>query len=174
MKTAALFACLTLMWSTAIAQSPEAMQHASWSVVLFSGVKGDEPSNPIVFSEDGKLHLEFVPASQLMDAFKRGGQTVKLGDVLSALIQANQTIAQLQQANAELQAENDKLWKVAMKDAPQPAPAPTVVVQQAPPAAPDPLARYALLRSMFLPPPTQNVHLYVSNCTQYPALCAGR
>ena len=55
-----------------------------------------------------------------------------------------------------LTAENDKLWKVAMKDAPREEP-PTVVVQQAPPQKPSPLERYMLLRSLL--PPAQPYQL---------------
>ena len=96
---------------------------------------------PLVFTENGQQHLEFVPSSQIKEAIaNRGGQPIRFGDLLSALQEATETINRLQ-------AENDKLWKVAMKDAPNQQP-PTVIVQPAAPQKPDPLERYLLLRSL--------------------------
>jgi hypothetical protein len=124
----------------------------------------------MVFITDGKQHLEFVPISQIKENLEKGGQPIRLGDVLAALEDANRTINQLQ-------AENEKLWKVAMKDAP-PQPPTTVIVQQPVPQLEQPsqqsiaLQKYMLLRSML--PQTQNVNVSFRNCTRYPALCAGR
>jgi hypothetical protein len=72
-----------------------------------------------------------------------GGQPIHLGDVLAALGEATENINRLQ-------AENEKLWKVAMKDAPAQQP-PTVIVQQSAPPKPSPFEKYLLLRSLVQP-----------------------
>jgi hypothetical protein len=124
----------------------------------------------MLVSTDGQRRLEFVPTSQIKDSIAKGGQPIRLGDLLSVLTGATETINRLQAENARLQAENEKLWKVAMKDAPQP-PQPTVVVQQAPPQQ-SPLERYLLLRSLLptvqpyrLPQPINpNANRLQTNC----------
>ena len=138
--------------------------------MLVNPEKGAEGVMPMVFATDGQRRLGFVPTSQIKDSMDKGGQPIRLGDVLSALSGATETINKLQAENVRLKAENDKLWKVAMKDAPQPPP-PTVVVQQAP-AQPSPLERYMLLRSMLptvqpyqLPQPINlNANRLQTNC----------
>lgn len=82
----------------------------------------------MVFTVDGKQTLTYVKTSQIKEAQGNGGQPVRLGDVLSLLKAATEAINRLQAENARLQAENDKLWKVATRDAQ------TVVVQQSPSA----------------------------------------
>lgn len=99
----------------------------------------------MVFSTDGKQRMEFLPTSQIRDALTRGGQPIR--DLLSVLNGATETINKLQAENARLQAENDKLWKIAMKDAPRQEP-PTVIVQQPAPQQSSLLERYILLRSL--------------------------
>lgn len=132
--------CVLLLSNMAVAQSPDAMKYAPRPILLLSGEANVEAVMPMVFTTNGQQHLEFVPASQIKESMDKGGQPIRLGDVLSALRDGTETINRLQ-------AENEKLWKVAMKDA-----TPTVVVQ---PAAPQPepaqnnaLMRYMLLRSL--------------------------
>lgn len=133
---------------------------------------------PMVFTENGQQHLEFIAASKIKESMEKGGKPIRLGDVLAALNAATEKINQLQ-------AENDKLWKLAMKDAPK---SETVIVQQ-PASAPsqaeiaaqqqaDANARrqqaiqtWMLLQNMNRP---QTLNLNVTNCTRLPALCAGR
>jgi hypothetical protein len=157
----------------AFAQSPEAMKYAPRTIMLVSTEKGTEGIVPML-SSDGQHRLEFVPTSQIKDSIEKGGQPIRLGDLLSVLTGASETINKLQAEDARLQAENDKLWKVAMKDAPQPQAPQTFVVQQSP-QQPSQLERYMLLRSLLpSPPQTQNLNVTVSNCTRLPALCVGR
>lgn len=172
MKTAVLLACLAAM--PAIAQSPEAMKYASREVMLVSHEAGTEGVLPMVLTADGQQQLVFVPTSEIVDYMKRGARPIQLADILATLGAAQEKI------NA-LQAENDRLWKVAMKDNPQPA---TVVVQQTPAPVPDPseveaankrrMAAAMLMMQNMNRPQTQNLNVTVSNCTRYPALCAGR
>lgn len=138
-----------LLSCLAVAQSPDAQKYAPRPILLLSGENNVEAVMPMVFTVDGQPHLEFVPGSKIKESMDRGGQPIRLGDVLSALGQATQTISQLQTENSRLQTENDKLWKVAIKDV-----TPTVVVQPQP-SAPQPqpaqnnaLMKYMLLRSL--------------------------
>jgi hypothetical protein len=152
----------------AIAQSPEAVRYAPRPILLLSGDNNVEAVMPMVLTLDGVQHLEFVPSSRIKEFMDHGGQPIRLGDVLSALGEATETINRLQ-------AENDKLWKVAMKDAPRQEP-PTVVVQQPAPQKPSPFERYMLLRSLLaptkpyqLPPPVNpNANRLKTNCTSRP------
>jgi hypothetical protein len=161
-----IFWCVLLLSGMAIAQSPDALKYAPRPILLITAEKDVEAVMPMVFTTNGQQHLEFVPASQIKESMEKGGQPIRLGDVLSALGQATETINRLQ-------AENDKLWKVAMKDAPQQQP-PTVVVQQPSPQQPNPLERYMLLRSLLpppqpyqLPPPVNpNANRLKTNCTE--------
>lgn len=146
-------------------QSPDALKYAPRPILLLSGDNGVEAVMPMVFTVNGQQHLEFVPSSRIKDSMEKGGQPIRLGDVLAALVDATKTITQLQ-------AENEKLWKVAMKDAPQQSPAPPTVIVQQQPQGPSPLEKYMLLRSML--PQTQNLNVTVRDCTRLPALCVGR
>jgi regulator of replication initiation timing len=144
---AVLLAALLIISANAFAQSPEALKYAPRPILLMSGNATEEGVMPMLLTTDGVQHLEFVPISRIKEFAEHGGLPIRLGDVLSALGEATQNISKLQEDNARLQAENERLWKVAMKDAPRPQ-APTVVVQQAPPAQPSPLEKYMLLRSL--------------------------
>jgi hypothetical protein len=109
------------------AQSPEVAKYATRSLMLVDAAPGTEAVIPMVRTAPGlPPELQFVPVSQLKEYMARGAQPLTLADVVAALNEASQKIAQLQ-------AENDKLWKVAMKDSPKP---PTVVVQQPPTQGP--------------------------------------
>jgi hypothetical protein len=170
-KAAFLSICL-LASPAVIAQSPDSLKYAPRTIMLVSTELGTEGIVPMVFSSDGQQRLEYVPTSQIKDSITKGGQPIRLGDLLSVLVGATETINKLQAENARLQAENDKLWKVAMKDAPPPQ-QPTVVVQQ-PPSAPQPstLEKYLLLRSLLptaqpyqLPAPVNpNANRLHTNC----------
>ena len=146
------FWCLVLLTisNLACAQSPDAVKYAPWQLLLVTSELGTEAVLPMVFTTDGQQRLEFVPVSQIKQSVEKGGQPIRLGDVLSALSGATESINKLQQENARLQAENEKLWKVAMKDAPA-QPPPTVVVQQSAPPRPSPFEKYLLLRSLVQP-----------------------
>lgn len=76
----------------------------------------------MAFIVDGKSQIEFIPVHQIKEAIERGGHPIKLADIVNALSEATQRINQLQ-------VENDKLWKVAMKSE-------AVVLQPATPPAP--------------------------------------
>jgi hypothetical protein len=142
------------------AQSPEVLQYADRQLLLVNPQPGNEAVLPMVLVVDGTQKLEFVPVSRIKEFLDHGAQPVRLGDVRAALKQDSDTIAQLQ-------AENERLWKVARKDAPQPQP--QTVVVQAPatsPARPTPqdtrLERYMLLRSLLsTPTQTYNVNMTV-------------
>jgi hypothetical protein len=164
--------CVLLLPNMAIAQSPEALKYAPRPILLISQEPNGVGVMPMAFTTDGQRHLEFILTPQIKESMDKGGQPIRLGDVLAALVEATETINRLQAENNRLQAENDKLWKVAMKDAPQQQP-PTVVVQQPVPQQPSPLERYMLLRS-FLPqaqpyrlpmPVNPNANRLQTNCT---------
>lgn len=128
----------------------DAAKYAPRPLLLLSGQSGGEAVMPMVFTINGQTHLEFVSGSKIKESMNNGGQPIRLGDVLSALGEATQTINKLQVENAALQAENAKLWKVAMKDAPEQQP-PTIVVQQPQqpiPQQPSRFEQYMLLRSL--------------------------
>jgi len=74
----------------------------------------------MMFLADGQQRLEFIPVHQIKESIDKGGRPVTLADIISILGAATEKVSQLQ-------AENDRLWKVAMKDAPKPN---TVIVQQ--------------------------------------------
>jgi hypothetical protein len=168
--------CVLLLSSIAIAQSPDALKFAPRPILLVSAETGVEAVMPMVLTLDGVQHLEFVPASRIKEFMDHGGQPIRLGDVLSALGEATQTINKLQAENSGLQSENEKLWKVAMKDTPETQRPPTIVVQQPAPQQPSPLERYMLLRSLLAPaqpyqlpqPVNPNANRLKANCTSRP------
>ena len=164
--------CVLLLPNIVTAQSPEAMKYAPRPILLMDPQPNGVGVMPMAFTADGQRHLEFIPIPQIKESMDKGGQPIRLGDVLAALVEATETINRLQAENNRLQAENDKLWKVAMKDSPQ-QPPPTVVIQQPVPQQPSPLERYMLLRS-FLPqvqpyrlpmPVNPNANRLQTNCT---------
>jgi hypothetical protein len=170
MKALVISACL-LFSVAAVAQSPDAVKYAPRPILLMGSSATEEGVMPMLLTADGVQRLEFVPISRIREYMDHGAQPIRLGDVLSALGDATQTINKLQAENVRLQTENDRLWKVAMKDNPQVQP-PTVVVQQ--PAPQDTrLERYMLLRSLLqspkpyqLPMPVNpNANRLKTNCT---------
>lgn len=100
---AVLLLCLPLY-----AQNPDAVKYAPRAVLLLDATPGVESVMPMVFTENGQSHIEYIPASKIKESIDKGGKPIRLGDVVAALNEATQRINQLQ-------AENDKLWKVAMK-----------------------------------------------------------
>ena len=114
---AVLLLCIPLC-----AQNPDAAKYAPRAVLLLDATPGVEAVMPMVFSENGQQHLEFIPASKIKESMDKGGKPIRMGDVTAALNEATQRINQLQ-------AENDKLWKVAMKSE-------SIVIQPAPPPRP--------------------------------------
>jgi hypothetical protein len=167
--------CVLPLSVVAAAQSPEVQQYAPRAIMLVSAQAGVEAVAPMIVTDNGAQRLEFVPVSQTKDALEHGAQPVRLADVLGLLIQQSQTIAQLQ-------TENDRLWKVAMKDSPsQPA---TVVVQQPTPPPVDPETQRAALRQQLIlsllgmqnanRPQTVNMNVNVTDCSRFPALCAAK
>lgn len=180
MRSALLSVCLLSLCAASFAQSPDAVKYAPRPILLLDASPGVEAVMPMVFTENGQQHLEFIPSSKIKESMDRGGKPIRLGDVLAALNEATQRINQLQ-------AENDRLWKIAMKDAPK---SETVIVQQpTPPSAPSQaeiaaqqqaqanarrqqaLQMWMLLQNGNRP---QTLNLNVTDCTRSPALCAGR
>lgn len=180
MKALLLPISLVLFCAPAFAQNADAAQYAARPIALLSNDK-TEGVMPMVISVDGTPKIEYVPGSQMIDSLKKGGHLIRFGDLLSLLGQKDQTISALQAENEALKAENAKLWKVATKDSPQPRP-PTVVVQQTAPPALTPAEQKAANRQQMIQTwmmmqnanRPQNLNVTVSNCTRYPALCAGR
>lgn len=178
-----VLALLLLCCLPAVAQNTDAAKYASRPLVL-AGV-GDE-IRPVVFTLDGQSHLEFVPDANVKAAILAGGKPVVFGDVLSLLNANIQAINKLQAENAQLKSENDKLWKVAMKDAPHPE---TVVIQQPVQSGPSVeqiaaqeqadanMRRQQAIQNYMLMQNSnrqQNINVNVTNCTRFPALCVGR
>ena len=107
-----------------VAQNPDAIKYSPRQVLLVDPTPGTEAVLPIMFLADGKQHLEFVPVHGIKEALEKGGHPIALADILSALGEATERINQLQ-------AENEKLWKVAMKSE-------SVVVETPPSVPPQP------------------------------------
>ena len=172
MSLARILLCVLLLPSMTIAQSPEAMKYAPRPILLMDPEPNGVGVMPMVFTTDGQRRIEYIPIPQIKESMDKGGQPLRSGDILAALKEASETIIRLQEENNRLKVENDKLWKVAMKDAPRQEP-PTVIVQQPVPQQPSPLDRYLLLRS-FLPqvqpyrlpmPVNPNANRLQTNCT---------
>jgi hypothetical protein len=176
MKTAVL---LLLCCLSAFAQSPDTIKYAPRQLLLVDPTPCTEAVLPMLVTTGGTQHLEFVPVHQIKEFLDKGGRPVTLSDILSILGVATEKVNQLQ-------AENDRLWKVAMKDAPK---SETVIVQEAAPSAPSQAqiaaqqqaeanARRQQILQMWMTLQnanrTQNLNVNVTNCTRYPALCVGR
>lgn len=149
------------------AQSPDqpGFQYSAYTILLVSHQKGTEG---VMVGIDKQRQIIFVPISAISKAVdEEGVSPVNYGELL-------QLVRQLGEDNQRLQAENQHLWKVAEK----PGASTSVTVQQTPQTASDPnderrQMRMMLLRSL-LTPRSSTVNVNVTNCTQYPALCAGR
>lgn len=115
MKTLVLlFACCL----PAIAQDADAIKYAPRQILLVDPTPDVEPVLPMIFTVDGQQQLKYVPVSEVKAANEKGAHPITLGALLALLGQNAQQISQLK-------SENERLWKVAMKDKPE-----TVVVQQ--------------------------------------------
>ena len=108
-----ILVCVLSLSSVTFAQNPDAVKYAPRQILLVSPETGSEAVLPMVFTADGQQRLDFVPVSQVKESLEKGGQPIRLADLLALLSQQAETINRLQ-------AENDKLWKVAMKDGPSP------------------------------------------------------
>ncbi|MGH7594675.1 MAG: hypothetical protein ACRELE_12615 [Gemmatimonadales bacterium] len=170
MKTLAV---LLLLCGTAFAQNLETMKYAPLPLLLVSTEPGSQSVMPMMFTIENKQQLAFVKADQIKEAIGNGGRPIRYGDVVALLNQASETISKLQAENEAMKTENERLWKLAMKDSPS-QPAPTVVVQQPVAQGPSPLEKYVLLRNLLPATRSQNLNVTFSNCTRLPALCAAR
>lgn len=160
------------------AQHPASVDAAKYNDDPIELVANDGSYVVPLFPANGKAPVEFVSLLQLDEALKRGDKLLLYGDLVvfaTAALKGQQTIDKLQAENAALHAENAKLWKVAMKDAPEQQP-PTIVVQepqQPIPQQPSRLEQYMLLRSLVpasrpyqLPMPVNpNANRIRTNCT---------
>lgn len=175
---------LALVLLAALPVSTQITDEAKYSpraILLIDAAPGVESVMPLVFTENGQSHIEYVPASKIKVSIDKGGKPIRLGDVLSLLGQENEKISRLQ-------AENDKLWQVVTKAAPS-APQ-TVIVQQSAPAPLQPSAvdtatraqadadaRRAQAVEMWMrlqsqsQPHSQTTNVYYRDCTRFPALC---
>jgi hypothetical protein len=157
---------ISLYPSCVSAQSTDqpGIQYAAYTLLLVP-----QHGEGFMVAIDKQQKIIFVPISSIAKAVDQEGVSpVRYGDLL-------QLVRQLGEENQRLKAENDHLWKVAEN---RPGPPPSVVVQQAPTPAPDPDAerrqmRMMLLRSL-LAPRSSTVNVNVTDCTRFPALCAGR
>jgi hypothetical protein len=123
MKTLIL---LLLFCLPAVAQNPDTAKYSQRQIFLVDPTSGSEAIAPLLVPLDGQQRLEFVPTSKLKEFLDKGAQPVRLADILSLLGSSAEKINQLQ-------AENDRLWKIAMKDSPK---SESVIVQQTPLPAP--------------------------------------
>lgn len=112
------FVLLLACCLSAVAQDADAIKYAPRQILLVDPTPGVDPVLPMIFTVDGQQQLKYVPASEIKAATEKGAQPITLGALLALLGQNAQQISQLK-------AENERLWKVAMKDKPE-----TVVVQQ--------------------------------------------
>jgi hypothetical protein len=173
MKTVVL---LLLCCLPACGQNPDTIKYAPRQVLLVDPTPGTEAVLPMIVTTDGAQRLEFVPTHQIKEFLDKGARPVTLGDILALLGGATEKVNQLQ-------AENEKLWKVAMKSG--------SVVVEAPPSAPQPdiaaiqreeknarrqqlLQTWMMLQGMNRPQPYQvpmpvnpNANRVQTNCTTY-------
>jgi hypothetical protein len=126
-------ALLLLLSTAAFAQNPDTAKYSSRELLLVDPTSGTEAIVPMLITVDGNQVLKYIPIREAKDSLEKGGKPVKLGDIMSLLNANTQSINKLQAENAQLKEDNDKLWKVAMKDAPKPE---TIVIQPAEPPAP--------------------------------------
>lgn len=132
------FLAVLLLLSTAAfatAQNPDVAKYASRQILLVSPTLGTEGILPVLVPTDGQQRLEFIPTSQIKEVMAKGAQPIRLGDIISLLGASTETINKLQAENKKLQDENDRLWKIAMKDAPRPQ---TIVIQPPTQTGPSP------------------------------------
>jgi hypothetical protein len=161
------------------AQAPAqpGLQYSSYQLLLVP-----QHGEGFLVATDKQQQIVFVPISSVKRALDEDGVLpVRYGDLLQLLRQMGDENQRLKAQNEALTATNEHLWKIAEKPGPETSVtvqrAPEVIVQQSAPA-PDPDAerrqmRMMLLRSL-LAPRSSTVNVNVTNCTQYPALCAGR
>ena len=123
-------------------EEPNYMQYR---IALVSN-DGHELGMSMKYTENGQEHVEFVAVSQIEEATKKGDKFIPLGELVRPLIRQAEIINKLQAEKAALQTENEKLWKISMKDQPG-MPPPTVVVQQPTPQQPSPMERYLMIQS---------------------------
>lgn len=169
-----VLAFLLLISTAVFAQNTDSMKYATRQVLLVDPAPGTVPILPMMLTVDGKQQLTYVPADQIRQSLEKGGRPITLADIFNALGAATE------RAN-QLQAENERLWKIAGKDAPQ-----TVVVQE--PQGPsqsqievqqqdeaNARRQQAIQTWIALQNANraQNVNVYYSNCTRLPALCIG-
>lgn len=157
---------VVLMSLCAYAQTADqpGVQYSAFTLLLVPHEKGMEG---VMVGINKQQQIVFVPISSTAKAINEEGVSpVRYGELL-------QLLRQLGEENQRLKAENDHLWKIAEKPSAQTS----VTVQQAapPPADPDSgrqQMRMMLLRSLLTPRSTVNVN--VTDCSRFPALCAGR
>ncbi len=179
MKALVLILCLTA-FAAINAQTPAASMPASapvypnYSIMLINPAGGG-----VVLMHNPKNQMEYVDVAKTQDAFKAGYVPVRVAEIADVI--------------NYLKGENDRLTTENARLLGSPAtPAPVIVIApQAQPAAPsqaqieaqqraEAAARRQQIIQSFLMmqnanrPKTQNLNVNITDCTRYPALCAGR
>jgi hypothetical protein len=156
------------------AQAPQPPSYANYSIMLVSPVSG---AGAVVLMHNAKNGLEFVDATKIQAALTSGYVPVRTAEI-------TESIGYLRAENERLTAENARLQGQQPRQTSTPGPSllspEELDAQRRAQAASEQMARRQQLIQAFLMmqtgsrPQTQNLNVTVSDCTRFPALCAGK
>lgn len=158
------------------AQTPQPPNYANYTIMLVSPAAN---AGAVVLMHTPNNSLQYVDVKQIQAALNNGYVPLRSAEIIDA-------INYLHAENDRLAAENARLKGLPAATAPV-----VVIAPQAQPAAPSQAQieaqqraeaaarRQQIIQSFMMMqnanrPQTQNLNVNVTDCTRYPALCAGR
>ena len=172
MSIGRFFWCLLLISGVALAQSAESTQpsqppsYANYSIMLVNPTGGG-----VVLMHNPQNALEYVDVSKTKEAFSAGYVPARAGEIADLITALKEEIARLTAENTRLQ--NGQPTQIVV-----------VPTTQVPSQAEIEARERALKRQQLINawmtlqnmnrPQTQNLNVNVTDCTRFPALCAGK
>lgn len=160
----------------AAARSPQPPSYANYTIMLVSPVTN---GGGVVLMHTPKNSIEYVDLRQIQAALNNGYVPVRSAEIIDAINYLHAENDRLTAENARLKGSPATPAPVVVI-APQPQPdAPSQAQIEAEQRAQAAARRQQIIQSFIMMqnanrPQTQDLNVRVTDCTRYPALCAGR
>lgn len=158
---------------SASAQAQQPPSYANYSIMLVSPTSG-----AVVLMHNPKGEIEYVDVNNTKQAFAAGYVPARVSEIAELIGTLKEEIDRLTAENTRVRTELVKIQSISQADS-IPSQAPTETQEEAQAEAAKAARRQQLLQTWMMlqnmnRPQTQNFNVNVTDCTRFPALCAGR
>jgi hypothetical protein len=159
---------------TPAAQAQQPPSYANYSIMLVNPAPG---GGAVILMHNPKNELELVEVGKIQAALSAGYVAVRSAELAELIASFKEEIARLSAENVRLQGQQAK--QVSGPAPVLPSPAEQQAQLRAQIAAEKEARRQQMIQSWLMlqninRPQTQNLNVTVSDCTRFPALCAGK